>query len=305
MGRMRTHESYPSYPSYSSYRAPEGTRFAVRLAVANDTVAKAALDRAIEDYDQLLLVYQPIHDARTREIYAAEALLRQRRESGEIREATIIHEAAEEGPRCDLFHLDSMLVKTAMVDAARWPEHIRLNVNLSPREFQEGKNVLKRLTELITSCGIATHRINLEITETSYIEKPEETMEVLEELKKLGLQLWLDDFGTGFSSITHLQHFPLDGLKIPGAFVRDLESDPRCRAIVRALISLSKELGLRVIAEEIENEAQLDFLLEHDCELIQGFLFSRPMELEDFLEVSALPGSGGRAAPRDRGSRSS
>jgi EAL domain-containing protein (putative c-di-GMP-specific phosphodiesterase class I) len=249
-----------------------------------DRVAQAALDRAIEDSDQLLLVYQPIHDATSGAIFAAEALLRQRRESGEIREASIIAEAAEEGP--ELFVLDSLLVRKAYTDAAQWHEggfpDIRLNVNLSPREFQEG-NVLDRLTNLVTSCGIDTHRINLEITETSYIEKPEETMEVLAELKKLGVELWLDDFGTGHSSLEHLQHFPLAGLKIPGTFVRDMLVDTRCEAITRALIALAHELNLRVIAEEVETREQLAVLRDLGCDAIQGFLFSRPMELEDFL----------------------
>lgn len=127
----------------------------------NDPTAQAALDRAIDGEDRLLLVYQPIHDARTRAIWAAEALLRQRRESGEIREASIITGAAEESRGPELFVLDSMLVKRAYADAANWPDGVRLNVNLSPREFQEG-NVLDRLTALMTSCGIDTRRVNLE-----------------------------------------------------------------------------------------------------------------------------------------------
>jgi EAL domain-containing protein (putative c-di-GMP-specific phosphodiesterase class I) len=249
----------------------------------NDPTAQAALDRAIDGDDRLLLVYQPIHDAYTGAIWAAEALLRQRRASGEIREASIITDAAEDSSGPELFQLDSMLVKRAYTEAAHW-HGVRLNVNLSPREFQEG-NVLHRLTELMTSCGIDTKRVNLEITETSYIEQPEETMDVLLALKKLGLELWLDDFGTGHSSLTHLQHFPVDGIKLPGAFVRPLPNDERCSSITRALIRLAHDLGLRVIAEEVEEQAQLDFLLEEGVEYIQGFLFSKPMTPERFAEV--------------------
>ena len=264
----------------------------------DEPVAKAALDRALEETDDLVLFYQPIHDARTQKVYAAEALLRQRRRNGEIRSAQIITEAAEASPGRELFHLNNVLVKQAYTEAARWPDAVRLNVNLSPREFQEG-NVVPRLTELITSCGVDTSRINLEITETSYIDDPEETMDVLEAIKECGVELWLDDFGTGHSSITHLQHFPLDGIKLPGAFVRDVLKDDRCRAITRNLIRLAHDLGLRVIAEEVEEEAQRDFLLEHGCEYIQGFLFSRAMEpdaLVRFLATHAatdgLPSSG-------------
>ena len=252
-----------------------------------DKTAREALDRAIDD-DNLVLVYQPIHDLRTRAIYAVEALLRQRRADGGLREASIITEAAENGRRSDLFRLDSILFRKAYEDAAKWQSGIapdvRLNVNLSPREFQEG-NVLPRLTELVTGCGVDTHKINLEITETSYIEEPEETMKVLDELKKLGIELWLDDFGTGHSSITHLQHFPLDGIKLPGAFIAGLEEEERCRSITRALIALAHDLGLKVIAEEVETETQLAFLAERRCDLIQGFLFSMPMEIEELMEV--------------------
>lgn len=254
----------------------------------NDEVAQAALDRALEDDENLLLLYQPIHAARGRAIYAVEALLRQRRSNGEIREASIIHEAAEESPGPELFRLDSLLMKKAYTDAARWQGaglgDLRLNVNLSPREFEEG-NVIPRLTALVGSCGIDPSRVNLEITETTYIENPEETMDVLEAIRNLGVGLWLDDFGTGHSSLTHLQHFPLDGVKLAGAFVRPLEHDPRCRAIVRCIIDLAHELDLAVIAEEVENEAQLEFLLEHECDYVQGFLFSKPMETEELERV--------------------
>ncbi len=242
---------------------------------------QAALDRALSE-DNLVLVYQPIHDARTRGIVAAEALLRQRRESGEIREATIITSAAEHGP--DLFALDSWTTRNAYHDAAQWQSNggsnVRLNVNLSPREFQEG-NVLARLQKLLPNSGLL-RKLNLEITETSYIKHPEETRHVLQDLKDAGVALWLDDFGSGHSSLEHLQFFPVHGLKLPSLFVGTLERDERTRKIVRALLGLATELGLDVIAEGVENQAQLDFLLEHGCGYIQGFLFSKPMELRDF-----------------------
>lgn len=251
----------------------------------SDSTAQSALDRAFDDTGQLLLVYQPIHDARTREIWSVEVLLRQRRSTGEIREASIITEAAEESCGTELFALDSMLVRRAYTEAARWP--VRLNVNLSPREFQEG-NVLDRLSKLVTSCGTDTTKVNLEITETSYIESPEETMEVLLALRQLGVQLWLDDFGTGHSSLTHLQHFPVDGIKLSGAFIGPLPDDQRCAAITRALISLAHDLGMAVVAEEVERQEQLDFLLDLGCEYIQGFLFSKPMQAEEFERVMGL-----------------
>ena len=237
------------------------------------SVGRAALDRALEQKD-LLLVYQPIHDARTREIYSVEALLRQRRQSGEIREASIITATAEKGP--ELFRIDSWMMKQALTDAAGWPWHI--NVNLSPREFQETE-ILERLHELAKGCGLDVGKLNLELTETSYIRSPERTLEVIEEMKRARIGLWLDDFGTKYSNLEHLQHFPADGLKIAGSFVK--AKDERSRKIVRHLIALAHDLGMRVVAEEVETEQQLDELLAYGCDYIQGFLFSKPMTKEE------------------------
>ncbi|HET7434719.1 MAG TPA: EAL domain-containing protein [Thermoanaerobaculia bacterium] len=251
----------------------------------DESVRQSALDRALDDTASLVLLYQPIHDARTGAIYGAEALLRQRRESGELRSAHVISQAAERSPGPELFALDNMLVKKAYTDAAAWQSRfdVRLNVNLSPREFQEG-DVLGRLRELVTSCGVDTTHVNLEITETSYIKKPKETMKVLDDLRELGISLWLDDFGTGHSSLTHLQHFPISGVKVPGSFVKELPDDKRCRAITAGIIRMAHDVGIEVIAEEIETEAQLECLREMECDYIQGFLFSKPMECGDFLK---------------------
>lgn len=257
-----------------------------------DRVARKALDRALDRPEQLLLVYQPIHEARTGAIVAAEALLRQRRESGEIREASVIQEAAEASVGNELFTLDHLLIKQAWIDAALWqrshPE-VRLNVNLSPREFQEG-NVLVRLDSLVSSCGIDRQRVNLEITETSYIEKPEDTMHVLQMLEDGGLHLWLDDFGTGHSSLTHLQRFPVEGIKISGKFVKS--DDDRSRAITRALIALAHDLKMNVTAEEVETTTQLEFLRDCECDFVQGFLFSRPMPADELHATLARFSSG-------------
>ena len=251
-----------------------------------DRVGQKALDRALDE-NALLLVYQPIHVAETKAVHSVEALLRQRRESGEIREASIIASTAEKGP--ELYALDSWVVHQAYSDAARWHSNgspdVRLNVNLSPREFED-RDMLHHLRSLIDDCRIDTHKINLELTETSYISKPDETMKVLQELKKLGISLWLDDFGTGHSSITHLQKFPVDGLKLPKEFIEGLPDDEKSVAIASRLIEMSHDLGITVTAEGVETEPQYQFLLEHGCDFIQGFLFSKPMpveELEKFL----------------------
>lgn len=272
---------------------------------------QAALDRAFDE-ENLLLVYQPIHDVRTGEVVAAEALVRQRRESGEVREASIITRAAEHGP--DLFLFDSVTMRMALRDAAAWQKrfNVRINVNLSPREFQEG-DPISRVTDLVSKCGIDTHRINLEITETSYIKHPKETMHVLESLKGLGIQLWLDDFGTGHSTVEHLLYFPIDGIKVPDTFMKHVPKDETSAAITRSLVNLAHELELRVIAEGMEREEQREFLREVKCDYVQGFLFSKPMtaaDFNDFLTTQSFPaspprGSKNRDAARDPRERSS
>jgi EAL domain-containing protein (putative c-di-GMP-specific phosphodiesterase class I) len=246
-----------------------------------------ALTRVLED-DKLVLFYQPIHEVQTRRIVSAEALLRECRESGEIREAGIITAAAEEGP--NLFRFDSWAMHRAFSDAAAWqselaPE-VRLNANLSPREFQEG-NVVTRVAKLIDDAKVDASRLNLEITETSYIDDPEETMHTLRDLKQLGMELWLDDFGTGHSSITHLQLFPLDGVKLPGSFVKPIVEDRRSRIIVASIIKLAHDLGLRVIAEEVERQDQLEIIEELGCDYIQGFYFSKPTDVATFRQLLA------------------
>ena len=275
-------------------------------------VGQQALDRALDEKEDLLLVYQPIHDSRTGKIRAAEALLRQRRESGELRETTVITDTAEKGP--ELFALDSITFRTAFIDAGQWmaaDPDVRLHVNLSPREFQE-RDIVPRLQELVGECKVDLTRINLEITETSYIECPEETVSVLAQIRELGIQLWLDDFGTRHSNLSHILHFDLDGLKIPAEFIEGAGEDERCSAITRSLITLAHEMDLGVIAEGVENERQLDFLLQYDCEFIQGFLFSRPMPLPEFQaalrrssEASPLPARARRDAGRGPSSPSS
>ncbi|MEA2337326.1 MAG: hypothetical protein QOE82_1333 [Thermoanaerobaculia bacterium] len=238
------------------------------------------------DQDQLVLFYQPIHELESRRIVSAEALLRSRRETGEIRSAVPLTQAAEEGP--DLFRLDSWTMHQAYADAAIWQRDggpdVHLNVNLSPREFQEG-NPMQRLHRLVSSAGNDLHKINIEITEVSYIEHPKQTTHVLDEMKELGVQLWLDDFGTGHSSIEHLLRFPLDGLKVPATFVKVLSSDQRARAITKSMIDLAHQLEMKVIAEGIEHRDQLEFLRDMGCDYIQGFLFSKPMPLAEFREL--------------------
>jgi EAL domain-containing protein (putative c-di-GMP-specific phosphodiesterase class I) len=238
----------------------------------------AGVRRALSQ-KQLVLFYQPIHELKSRRIVAAEALLRARRGSGEIRSATSIAVGAEDMP--ELFRLDSWIMQQAFRDAEKW-DGIRLHVNLSPREFEDG-HLARRLRK--SSSDIS--KVTLEITEISFIKKLKQTERVLEDIRSLGVQLWLDDFGTGHSSISHLLEFDLDGVKVPATFIKHLNSNKRCRTITLSIIKLAHDLGLKVIAEGVEHKQQLEFLRDAKCEYVQGFLFSEPMaagRLESALE---------------------
>lgn len=244
--------------------------------------ARAALENAL-DRENVVVVYQPIHDVASRRMIAAEALMRQRRESGEIREAAILTEAAEHAPLDEMIDLDEILLERAF---AGWPADLHLNVNLSPREFQHD-DVVARVRRAIETAGIRPRQITLELTETAPIKDLGDAACVLREMKTLGVELWLDDFGTGHSTIEQLYRFPVDGLKLPATFIADIDRNRRSRAITKSLIALAHDLALHVIAEGVEREAQLSALADLDCDSVQGFLFSRPVTLDQVLELSA------------------
>lgn len=259
--------------------------------------ARAALENAL-GRENVVIVYQPIHEVASRRMIAAEALMRQRRESGEIREAAILTKAAESAPRDEMIDLDEILLERAFAAAARLPANVRLHVNLSPREFQHD-DVVDRVRRAVETAGVNPHKLTLEVTETSQIKDLGDAARVLREMKTLGVEIWLDDFGTGHSTIEQLYRFPVDGLKLPATFVANIDRNRRGRAITKSLIALAHDLALHVIAEGVERDAQLTVLADLDCDAVQGFLFSRPMELEELLGSSdrgAAPGPHGRSA---------
>src|ERR1051325_10907017 len=259
------------------------------VAMATKAAPRAGLRRAL-DQKQPVLFSQPTHELGWRGVVAAEALLRARRRSGEIRSAAALTKTAEEGP--DLYRLNSWLIRRAFRDAASWqrggaPEG-GLKVNISPRELEE-RGLSTRLRKLAKLTGIDPRTVRVEITETSFIAKPGAAARALRQVKSVGVELWLDDFGTGHSSLSHLLLFPLDGLKLPAEFVKPVGSDGRARTLVGRLIELAHDLGLRVTAEGVENGDQLAALRAARCDFVQGFLFSKPMPVERFCDFLRRP----------------
>jgi len=162
----------------------------------------------------------------------------------------------------------------------------QLAVNLSARQFQESSLVADVRGSLQES-GLAPRLLELEITETCRMKPGEEAVNILDDIKSIGVGLTMDDFGTGYSSLTYLKRFPIDKLKIDRAFVRDPPKDANDAAIARAIISLAESLQLRVMAEGVETEEQLSFLQQEGCHEMQGFLRGCPMptsEMEKLLK---------------------
>jgi diguanylate cyclase (GGDEF)-like protein/PAS domain S-box-containing protein len=157
-------------------------------------------------------------------------------------------------------------------------------VNLSDRQFKQ-KNLVETVVQVLKETNLDPHWLEMELTESIIMENAEMTISKLKELKELGVQLSIDDFGTGYSSLNYLKRFPIDTLKIDQSFVRDIPLDPDDTAIVTAVINLARSLKLNVIAEGVETEEQMTFLLRQECDKIQGYLFSRPVPSDGFKKL--------------------
>jgi EAL domain-containing protein (putative c-di-GMP-specific phosphodiesterase class I) len=157
---------------------------------------------------------------------------------------------------------------------------VTTEVNVSAVQFRQ-ESFRALIHKVLQETGLAPQYLELELTESLLLANGEATLSVLQELKEMGLNLAIDDFGTGYSSLSYLKQFPVGKLKIDRSFIRDIGVDCDDRAITSAIVSLAKSLHLRVIAEGVENEAQMSFLREHQCDEIQGYYFSRPLSADD------------------------
>jgi len=222
--------------------------------------------------DVLRPYYQPLVDLSTGRITGFEALVRwPHPERGMISPGEFIPVAEETGL---INALGTLMLRRACMDAARWPDDVRVAVNLSPAQFPVG-NLLSIVIDALKQSGLAPKRLELEITETALLEKSDHVLATLHALRALGVRISMDDFGTGYSSLSYLRSFPFDKIKIDQSFVRDLAENRDAQAIIRAIVSLGKGLGVTITAEGVETEAELSCLRAEGCHEGQGFLFSR------------------------------
>ncbi|MEK7207620.1 MAG: EAL domain-containing protein [Pseudomonadota bacterium] len=162
--------------------------------------------------------------------------------------------------------------------------HLRISVNLSMRQFRSG-SLIASVQRALADSGLPPHCLELELTESVLVEDTEQALDLMRELKKIGVYLSIDDFGTGYSSLNYLRHFPIDLLKIDGSFIRDVNRSQSDAAITTAIAAMAKSLGLGILAEGVETREQVRFLRTIGCHEMQGFLFSKPVPGERFLAV--------------------
>lgn len=239
--------------------------------------------------EQLVVFYQPIFAGATCETTGFEALVRWPHPTrGDISPEEFISVAEESELIVKLGH---WVMQTACAEATRWPEILRLAVNLSPKQFLQS-DLPGQVASVLADTGLPAERLTLEVTEGVLIDNSERALAALTELKVQGVQIALDDFGTGYSSLGYLRRFPFDCIKIDRSFVRTLCEDDGSRAIVQAILALGRNLKLKVVAEGVENQAQLQWLRSARCDEVQGFVLGRPMPakaIHDFLaDASAL-----------------
>ena len=249
------------------------------------------LRRAIEN-DDLVVHYQPVLSAATGRLAGSEALVRVRNEDGSlVMPGDFINVAEDSGLISKLGH--QVLVK-AIRQTAEWTEKnvpgqalLSIAVNVSARQLID-PHYADSLRAELDAAGLAPEQLSLELTESALIDGNPTTEQSLSQLRDLGVRIGLDDFGTGFSSLAYLKRFPISFLKIDRSFVDGLGTDENDSAIVRATIALAHGLNLLVVAEGVETEDQLEQLAELECDLVQGFLFSKPIDPDQFLSFLGM-----------------
>jgi diguanylate cyclase (GGDEF)-like protein len=231
---------------------------------------------------ELVLHYQPQQDAQTRRITGAEALVRWNRPGHGIVYPDRFLPMAEEAGLMNAINL--WVLDAACCQAAEWEGMgmpVRVGINLSASLFRH-HDVAKLVMAAIDHSGVSPELIDLELTETTFLEDHEQARRQIMALQALGISFSVDDFGTGYASFTYIETLPLNRLKIDQAFIQTMSSRPGGSAVIRAIISLGRGLGLRVVAEGVETEAQLAELRAEGCDEVQGYLLSQPLAAADF-----------------------
>jgi diguanylate cyclase (GGDEF)-like protein/PAS domain S-box-containing protein len=252
--------------------------------VREKVMLESGLRRAIHR-GELRLFYQPIIDLTTNQVIGAESLVRWQHPSlGLIYPEKFIPVAEESGL---IVPLGEWVLRTACEQLRAWQQEglaLQVAVNVSARQFHHG-NLADLVVAVMADSHVDPQLVEIELTESAIMHDAEASISTLERLKSRGISISIDDFGTGYSSLSYLKRLPLDILKIDQSFVRDITTDNNDATIVRAIIGLARSLGIKVLAEGVENDAQLSFLNQYGCNYGQGFLFGKPLAPEAFAEL--------------------
>ncbi len=268
---------------YDAKRAGRGTtRFAAALKARDAPVStgrngmEALLRAALlpPGHEPFALAVQPIFQGRTGQLAGFEALVRWPEPDGGVRQPSEFIPAAEATGL--VVQLDRWVLDQACALAAGWPSHLQVSSNLSAANFFAG-DLAKDVQATLKRHGVAPGRLKLEITETVLLCDPSRVRNIVAALRELGVHIILDDFGVGHASIAYLRDYAFDGLKIDRSFTAGIETDPRSRAFVRAIIEMARALGVGATAEGVETEGQLQMLRNKGIETVQGYLLGRPM----------------------------
>ena len=273
------------------YRAKEAGRNGLYFYTADlNTQAlhklelEARLRYALER-DELLLHYQPLLNLSTNALTDVEALIRWRSEDGTLISPVDFIPLAEETGL--IVPIGQWVLRTACRQVRQWQEEgvaLRVAVNLSARQFRDDQLVCI-VQQALEASGLPPRLLKLEITESTVMQNAEQAARTLAELKALGVSLSVDDFGTGYSSLAYLRRFPIDQLKIDRSFVQDILLHPDSAAIVRSIIGLARNLRMQTVGEGVETVEQREFLRAAGCDLMQGYLFSRPLSATHLIAL--------------------
>jgi len=262
--------------TYKFYSAEANIHSFERLAL--ETALRRGLERS-----EFFLHYQAKLDLASGEISGVEALVRwQHPDLGIVPPGQFIPLAEETGL---IVPLGKWVLRTACAQNVAWQREglppLRMSVNISARQFAD-EELLTDIAAALEESGMHAQLLELELTESMVMQHPERATAILNALKSTGVRLAIDDFGVGYSSLTHLKRFPIDTLKVDRSFIRDLPQNAEDKAITEAIIAMGKSLELTIVAEGVETLEQQTFLQEHDCDEMQGFYFSKPIPSEQF-----------------------
>jgi diguanylate cyclase (GGDEF)-like protein len=267
--------------NFQFYRLTMNERAMERLNLENDL--RKALER-----DELLLHFQPKVGIESGKVVGMEALIRwQHPEIGMVSPAEFIPMAEETGL---IVPIGEWVLQAACAQINAWQAQglapIPVSVNISSQQFQH-QELLITIGRLLESSGIPPERLMLEITESVIMQNTDSTFDILNTLTAMGLRLLIDDFGTGYSSLSYLKRLPVFAIKIDRSFINDIATNPDDAAIIKAIIAMAQNLKLKVVAEGVETEEQLAFLRDEQCDVMQGYLFSRPLPAEEVSKLLA------------------